>query len=402
MTTSLTLTAAQERYAVDVDLFSPESLDYPYDDYRALRDVGRIAYMPRHDLWAVTRYDEVKAYLNNWQTFSSAAGIGISPVLNEAWKDFAPCKDGAEHKPMRQMMMKTLGPKAVTAYRDDIERAARTLVDEVVDRGEFDAVVDFAQLMPIRVFMEVLGVVPAIETRYDMLHWATDTYNCAGPEGTYDDTLPSMAKLYEWALANITRDNSRPGSVAALTWESADRGEITDTDAVATIAAYVTAGLDTTAGTLGNIMALFVTNPDQWAILRDEPQLLQSALYEGLRMDSVAQWFTRVTTHDVEFDEVVIPAGTRILHSYAAPNRDERKYPDPDRFDVRRNPLDMLAFGFGPHTCAGKNLSNMEMVALLGELVKRVDHIEQIGPSRRHQNNLIRSLGSLPVRVDRR
>ncbi|XGU20565.1 cytochrome P450 [Rhodococcus sp. 3Y1] len=146
-------------------------------------------------------------------------------------------------------------------------------------------------------------------------------------------------------------------------------------------------------------MSQFVDNPDQWAMVRDDPSLIPSAVLEGVRIDSVAQWFTRVTTRDVEIDDILIPEGSRVLHSYAAANRDERHYPDPDRFDVRRNPRDTLAFGYGPHTCMGKALSNMEMTALWTELAKKVHSIEPNGTPRRHMNNLIRSLETLPVRV---
>jgi cytochrome P450 len=208
-----------------------------------------------------------------------------------------------------------------------------------------------------------------------------------------------MDKLYGYAIENIRGDKLRPGSIGALTWEAATRGDITEEQAVALIGAYVTAGLDTTAGTLGSLMFLFAENPDQWSVVRDDPSVVSSAVYEGTRMESVAQWFTRVTTRDAEYDDVVIPEGSRVFHSYAAANRDERHYANPDRFDVRRNPTDTLAFGYGPHSCAGKSLSRMEMNALVGEMARKVDRIEPLGPPVRHLNNLIRSLESFPVRV---
>lgn len=396
---TLSLATAQERYATDADVFAHDTLVDPYDTYRSLRDIGRVSYMTRYDTWALTRYDEVRHALGDWQTFSSAQGIGMSTALNEAWKDFAPCKDGADHLPMRKLMMQDLGPKAAAAYKEKIQQAAVTLVEELLDRREFDAVLDFAQMMPMRVFMEVLGVEPDIEQRRTILHWATDVYNCAAPDGLYDDTLPSMDKLYSWALENITPETAREGSVAASTWESVERGDVTDVQAVATLAAYVTAGLDTTAGTLGNTIAQFAANPDQWAIVRDDPKTIPGAILEGIRFDGVSQWFTRVTTRDVEYDDIVIPAGSRTYHSYAAANRDERHYRDPDSFDVLRNPTDHVGFGYGPHMCVGKSVSNTEMIALWTELGRRVDRIEQIGPKKQHINNLIRSLDSLPVRI---
>lgn len=396
---TLSLATAQERYATDADVFAHDTLVDPYDTYRSLRDIGRVSYMTRYDTWALTRYDEVRHALGDWQTFSSAQGIAMSTAGNEATKDSASSKDGADHLPMRKLMMQHLGPKAAAAYKEKIQQAAVTLVEELLDRREFDAVLDFAQMMPMRVFMEVLGVEPDIEQRRTILHWATDTYNCAAPDGLYDDTLPSMDKLSSWALENLTPETAREGSVAASTWESVERGDVTDVQAVAILAGYVTAGLDTTAGTLGNTIAQFAANPDQWAIVRDDPKTIPGAILEGIRFDSVGQWFTRVTTRDVEYDDIVIPAGSRTYHSYGAANRDERHYRDPDSFDVLRNPTDHVGFGYGPHMCVGKSLSNIEMIALWTELGRRVDRIEQIGPKKQHINNLIRSLDSLPVRI---
>ncbi len=387
------------KYESDVDLFSKESLIDPYPDYKRLRDVGNIAYMTRYDMWAVTRYDEVKRVLADPETFCSAQGIGMNVTLNTAWKGFAPTLDGNDHAPLRRVMMQTIGPKAALDYQPDIENAAAQIVDGLVERGEFDAVVDLAELLPITVILDLVGLLPDAEMRRNLLHWATDTYNCCGPDGTFDDTLPSMQKLYGYAIANMTREKLRPGSIGQLTFEAADRGAITDEQAFGILGGYATAGLDTTASAIGNLVMLLAYNPDQWTILHDDPSLIPSAALESARVESPAQWFTRVTTRAVEFDEVLIPEGTRMLHCYGSANRDERHYPDPDRFDVRRNPADNLAFGFGVHSCMGKSLSNLEVHAVLKELIRRVDRIEPAGQPKRHVSNLIRSLQSFPVRV---
>lgn len=395
-----TTVRAEDRYGCDIDLFSHQSLLNPYPDYKAYQDIGRIAYMRPHSMWIVTRYDEVKQVLANPATFCSQEGVGMSVDLNTAWKGFAPMLDGADHAPLRQVMMQTLGPRAALTWQADIEKVAARIVDEAVERGECDGAVDIAQMMPMLSVVYILGLDPDLETRRNLLHWATDTYDVAGPEGSYAKTLPSMGKLYAYALENCTRDKVRPGSVGDLTYQAVDKGQITEEQALGIVGGYFTAGLDTTASGIGNMLMLLARNPDQWQILREDPSLIQSAFLEAVRLESPAQWFTRVTTKEVSFDDVVLPKGTRLMHSYGAANRDVRHYPDPDRFDVRRNPADNMAFGHGVHTCMGKWLSNLEVGALFGELVKRVETIELVGEPVQHINNIIRSLDSLPIRLN--
>ena len=390
---------ARNRYGSDIDLFSRQSLLDPYADYKALRDIGPLAYMRRYDMWIATRYDAVKRILTEPETFQSGRGIGMNDTLNSAWKGFAPSLDGQDHAPLRLVMMQTIGPKAATAAQPEIEAAAERLVEEVVARKQFDAVTDLAQVLPITSVVELLGFPADMDTRRNLLHWATDAYNCCGPDGSFADTLPSMQKLYGFVVDNMARDKMRPGSVGALTYEAVDRGAITEDQALGIIGGYATAGLDTTASGIGGLMLLLAQNPDQYAILRAEPALIQGAFQEAVRVESPAQWFTRVTTREVAFDDVVLPPGTRIMHSYGAANRDERRYPEPDRFDVRRNPTDHLGFGLGVHTCMGKWLSNIEVHALMKAFVRRVERFEATAPPTRHINNLIRSLEHLPVRV---
>lgn len=123
------------------------------------------------------------------------------------------------------------------------------------------------------------------------------------------------------------------------------------------------------------------------------------AFLEGIRMECPAQMFSRVATRDVEFEGVTIPEGARVLHSYGSANRDERHYPDPDRFDVRRNPTDTVAFDIGVHTCPGRTLSSMEGEALLSALARRVAKIELTAEPTRSVNNITRGLDALPIRV---
>jgi cytochrome P450 len=394
-----TTTSVPERYRSTVDLFSEQSLADPYDDYRQLRDVDPIAYLDRYDMWTVTRYDEVRRVLRDSDTFISGEGIGMNQTLNDAWHGMAPTLDREDHRPLRRVMVQSIGPKVAPTYGHTIERIAHDIIEDVVARGEFDAIPHLAERLPTTAVLELIGVDPDEQTRHDLLHWATDAYNCCGPDGTFDHTWRNLAKLYEWALKNYTRENLRPGGIGQQTWDAVEQGTITEEQAIGILAGYATAGLDTTSSAIGSLVLLFAQHPDQWALVRDDPDLVPSAGLEGTRLETPAQWFTRVTSQDVEFGELTVEAGTRILHSYGAANRDERHYPDPDRFDVTRNPKDTLAFGYGVHLCTGRTLSDPETHALFRNLAQRVERFELVDEPERHISNLIRGLSRLPIRI---
>jgi cytochrome P450 len=143
---------------------------------------------------------------------------------------------------------------------------------------------------------------------------------------------------------------------------------------------------------------LFANNPDQWDLVREDPQLVPSAVNEVLRYDAPIQGFSRYVAQDVNLDGVVLPAGSRAIVFYGAANRDERRYPDPDHFDVRRRPGDHLGFGAGPHTCAGMILARIEMLALFTALAKRVRRFTII-EEEPVLNNVLRGFKTLRVSV---
>jgi cytochrome P450 len=143
---------------------------------------------------------------------------------------------------------------------------------------------------------------------------------------------------------------------------------------------------------------LLSSNPDQWYILRRNPALIPNAVNEVVRIESPIQNFSRVATVDYEVDGVTLEAGSRVIVSYGAANRDPRKWEHPDRFDVNRRAMDHVGFGHGVHQCIGNNLARMEIAALLTALAKRVERIE-LHSSERHINNVLRGFRHLDVSV---
>jgi cytochrome P450 len=396
MTTTKTPPAAHE---TDVELFSDEVLRDPFPRYRELRDLGPAVYLTRYGLYGLFRYDQVRTALKDWQTFTSSQGVALNPIANGAWQNSILSMDPPKHGTIRKVFDDALRPKFIRRVAGDLEQQAEALVDEIMERGEFDGVQDFAQRLPVNVVMDLVGF-PRDEGREKILGWAVSAFNFAGPPGERQTaSLPFAQAQLEYMLTNAGPDNLLPDSFGKIVYAAAGRGEITPEEAVTMMLGYANAGLDTTINAVGSVLWLLANNPAEWQAIRQDPALIPGAFLEGVRMESPAQFFSRVTTRDVEIGDTTIPAGARVLHCYGSANRDERHYPEPDRFDARRNPVDTVAFDWGVHTCPGRTLASMEGHALLGALARRASVIEPAGEPTRIVNSITRGWHTLPLRV---
>jgi cytochrome P450 len=184
--------------------------------------------------------------------------------------------------------------------------------------------------------------------------------------------------------------------MGAAVYEAADRGLIPEEFCLPLLSAYLTAGMDTTVNALAAMIHLLGTHPDAWRELRENPDLVPSVVNEVLRIEAPAQLFSRVAVDGAQVAGVPVDAGERVAVIYASGNHDENQYPDPDRFDIRRNPAGHLTFGSGPHVCAGQHLAKIELRAVLEALIGQVDAIT-VGEPVRKINNVLRGLTSLPA-----
>jgi cytochrome P450 len=164
------------------------------------------------------------------------------------------------------------------------------------------------------------------------------------------------------------------------------------------MASYVGAGMDTTIAAIASAVYLFAQHPEQWDLLRSDESLMRAAFHEVLRLEGPVQPFSRVTLEDWHADGVPVPQGARLLVLYASANRYERKWSDPEKFDIRRNPVDHLGLGFGLHSRAGQSLARLETQSVMTALLKRVQRFECGKPVMR-PNNILRTMKSLPTTV---
>ena len=168
---------------------------------------------------------------------------------------------------------------------------------------------------------------------------------------------------------------------------------------MAALSAYIIPSLDTTILAKGHLLMHLRANPEQWQMLKRRPELIPEAVLETVRLDSVLRWFSRVALNGYDLDGFVIPAGARVMLLYGAANRDERRYIDPDVFDITRDARDQLAWGTGPHICAGMHLARMEMEVMLEALVESAVEIT-IGAPRMLLNAGLYGYRELPLRLD--
>ena len=381
-----------------IDVFSDDVLSEPYEAYRVLRDTGAVVRLTSRPLWVLARYADVRAALADAATFSSAAGVGVSDEMNAMQAGSVLASDDPEHARLRAVLSEKLAPRALASLRTAIAEQADALVAGVVARGGFDAVAELAARLPVDVVADLIGL-PA-EGRDMLLTGADAMFASFGPlDARLQSRMPEVMAHVEFMAASTSRDKLTSGSWGAAILDAVDEGRLAAESAVPLMAAYLIAAMDTTVHSLGNFIRLLAADPQLWRTLKADPGLIGGAFEENLRLESPVQGFTRLTTRDVELDGTLIPAGTRVLLSYASANRDERHYPDPDRYDIRRNPVDHLAFGYASHGCAGQGLARIEAQALIGSLLRRVESIELAGEPVRHSHPMIRGLEALPVSV---
>ncbi len=391
------LTGGPKAPVSDLDIYAEEHIIEPYGAYQELRDAGPIVWMNRHQAWAVARYENVREVLKDFDTFSSGQGVALNDPLNEVAKGTTLGSDPPEHDEYRDIVAHSLTPRALAQRKAAIEEQADRLVESVVERGSFDAVTDLAQVLPLSVVPDFIGLPQ--HGRERMLDWASATFNALGPLNERGQaSLPAVAEMAQYAAERVGARDLSPGSLGAGLLAAADGGRITVEQCPALLIDYLAPSLDTTISAVASAIWLFATHPDQWDKIKASPELIPNALNEVLRLETPIRGFCRHVTRPTTFHDVTLTKGDPVLVLYASANRDERKWTNPDDFDVTRRCADHVGFGYGIHSCAGQGLARIEAHAVLAALAKRVGRLT-LDSSARGINNVIRAFASVRVSV---
>jgi cytochrome P450 len=369
---SASLTKAAD---VDVDVWSDANLRDPFPLYAELRRLAPVVHLVRHDAYAVTRYAEIRDVLQEWESFTSAKGVGMSPLINARGGRGVIASDPPVHTARRRVLNSQLLPAALKPHEQFIESRATEYADQAVDRRDLEVVGELAVPFSVAVVCDLVGLPD--EGRERLLPWARLGFDSWGPPGPRADAAADgYRSLVDYSNTVSVPEHLEPGRWGAGIYDAVDRGELEPEAIHGVVFAYLQAGMDTTVNAIGTALFLFAQYPDQWDQVCRDPNLIPSAVNEILRYHSPIQRYTRVANDDIEVGGVSIPADSRVVVLIGAGNRDERRFDDPDRFDVIRNPIDHLAFGRGLHHCAGAGLARLELSAVLTRLAERVRRFE--------------------------
>jgi cytochrome P450 len=400
--TSYTCTAFPQPFencpVSELDPYSDETLIDPWPAYAELQRLGLAVWLAKYQMFALTRYDSVMRALKDVSAFSSASGVMMNDDMNQALRGNTLCSDGADHQRSRRVIGKPLSPMALKSLQEEITSKAERLVDGLVAKGTFCAITELATVLPMDIVATAVGLPQ--DGRERMLVWAAQMFNCFGPlNDRARGAFPVLEEMMHYASSQAVRGKLRPGSWADAILDAVDRGEVDQAVCPVMMIDYVGPSLDTTIYAIGNGVWLFAKHPEEWQKVRESPSRIPAAINEIVRMEAPIQSFSRLLTRDYDMNEISFPAGSRAIVFYGAANRDERKFPDPHRFDVTRSSAEHMAFGWGPHMCVGQHLAKLEMNAIFCALAGRVKrfHIQQ---ETRNLNNVLRGFSKLIVSVE--
>ncbi len=405
------------------DVFDPRTFarGVPHDDLRLLRDTEPVSWQDEPEVgiwpagpgfWAVTRYDDVRHVLRSPADFSSA--LGATQIRDPDPADLPFIRrmilnmDPPEQVRLRRLVTGAFSRRRLERSAAVLRERAAALVGAVADRRRCDLPREVTDDLPLQNLADLLGV-PAAD-REHLLTWTNRVIGYQDPEHadivTDADGRPvnprspaMLADMFGYAEELAERKRREPADdlMTALVRAEVDGERLTDAELKMFFFLLVVAGNDTVRSALpGGVLAL-VRHPEEYRRLRADPGLLPSALEEMLRVHPPVLTFRRTASRPLELGGRRIAAGDKVVVYHVSANHDERRFPDPFRFDPARAPNDHLAFGQGPHLCLGAAFARLQMRAFFTEFLA-LPPVELDGAPRRLTSNFINGITSLPLR----
>jgi cytochrome P450 len=368
----------------------------PYPAYRRLRDTDPVVPVETimGTVYMVTRYDDVFTVLKDHALFSSRANArGIGIIMGRTILEM----EGKEHARQRSIIAPFFMGKVLRGELPEVIGAiAHDLIDGFVDEGQADLVSDFTFTFPMRVMAHIIGV--PIKDFAEFHHWALDLIS-VGDDPPRAFAAAAAIVDYLRPVLELRRREPTGDLLSRLVHAEVDGNRLTEEEVLSFLRLLLPAGAETTYRLLGSTLFALLTNPELLEAAHGERSRLDAAIEETLRWESPVQYVSRETTAPAVLSGREIPAGEMVSVAVGAANRDERHYPDPDRFDVARNNADHLAFGFGQHFCAGSQLARLETRLALEALLDRLPGLRLVpGEPCRVVGLAFRSPDRLPVR----
>jgi cytochrome P450 len=370
-------------YSIDSD---------PYPIWKRLRDEAPIYHNEKLGFYALSRYDDVLAGLLDHETFVSSHGITMEMITDEpAGIPMMIMMDPPEHTYLRKVVSRAFTPRRILALEAGLTELCAELLDPLVGAGEFDYVVDYAGIIPPTMILALVGFPPGFAADFrkqvdESMHYdqSKDPEAVAAEaqesrrERLRDGVLTLDSGVFSMLPDLIKQRRSDPqedllSSMVHTDLEDGEGGsrKLTDNEIAGFVQLLSSAGSETVVRLLGFSAVELTRNPDQRQALVDDPDLITNAVEETLRYEPPSPIQGRWVARDVEFHGTVVPRGSKMALLNASANRDERHFPDPDRYDVRRQIDRHLSLGYGTHFCIGGALARLEGRVALAETLKR-------------------------------
>lgn len=385
----------------DYDPLDPTVAAQPHAAYDALHRGGRVHYNPRRSTWILHRLDDVRAALRDTDQVTSSRGVTRVQMV----ADLVVVTDDEQHSRLRKQVQPAFTKGALDTWRNIIDKLAAELVGDMIAASGGDAVQQLTVPLPLRVIAAIIGVPD--DDIADFRRWSDECTQLINFTPTVKGVVHSARSM--WAAMALRRyflkhlaDGHLKDSntvLGRLLAHSTD-GALTDNQLFYIAILLLIAGNETTTNLLGGMLHTYAHHPDQYDMIRANPDLIPQAIEEHLRYSSPIQNLYRYTRADYRVGDVTIPTGSRVMMSFGAANRDPLAFDDPNTFRANRNPRTHVAFGYGPHLCLGAPLARMEAQAVLRELVDRVARISMTGPTAWSTNSSLRGPTHLPLVLD--
>ncbi len=396
----------------DYNLYDPDTVERPWEYYAALRKQAPV-HTIQGGMVMVSTHDLCLEALRDPETFSSKfiqkmSGGAAGADGNYMGPETLLSNDPPEHTYFRKLVNKTFSPTRVKKMLPSIEKITGDLIDAILaGPNRFDAMTEFAIPLPLTVIADQLGV-----PRADMANfktWSDATVVPIGGMATPEQLIESLQlveqlKVYLAERCREAKAAPRDDMISDLITSDVD-GErpIEEKEVISLLQQFLVAGNETTTNLIGATLMFLFQNPEEFEKLKANPMLLPNAIEEALRLETPTAGMWRVATRDTELGGVAIPEGSMIMLRYAAANRDEALFDDPDTFVIDRpNAKDHIAFGMGIHFCPGAALAREETRIGLEQIFERLPNL-RLAPGndfKHHPSVLLRGLVRLDLEYD--
>jgi cytochrome P450 len=385
--------------------FREEVLRDPFPIYRELRDSDPVHYVAAHDGWALARFSDVWAAAENAGAFLSRSGTTAAQVLSRVEQPVPSVNqlDGAEHTRLRKALHPFFAKRRIAALEEEVRSVARACLEAA--RGEeLDAARELAEPVAAHVACRLLDLPRAEAPR--LQRWV-GRYMRNAPDdlGRSPDALAAALEMNAWLAERVKERRAESKGDGAQLIDRflearVDERALTDLEIASHLQTLVIGGTETTPKVVAAALLHLYRNPDQRAAILAGRASAQDAFEEALRLETPTQFMARTVARDCEIGGKRLRAGQGVLLLFASANRDEREFPEPERFDVARRPKRTLGFGHGAHLCIGIHVARLEGRVLLEEVLARAPRYA-IDESRviRVVSDQMRGIASLPLHV---